>query len=84
MTNRPPPIDDALSSVIDKAKTLPEFTEEEIVALHAVAEAWRGLEAFGRIATFIKTVAQYVGWAIAVYVAFRAGVLDFIKGALNR
>lgn len=79
MTDELPPIDKALSSVLDKAKASPDFTPEEIRALRAVADVWRGLEAFGRVASFVKAITQYLGWAIALYLAFKVGLIDWVR-----
>lgn len=84
MSDENPPIDKALNSVLDKATASPEFTEAEVKALRAVADVWRGLEAFGRVASFVKTVTQYVGWSIAVYVAFKAGLIDWLRSVVAR
>lgn len=73
---------EALEKAIHVAECSADFTDEEIRALKAIADAWKGLEAFGRVAGVVKKILTYVGWMIATYLAFKAGLVDFIKNAV--
>ena len=74
--------DKILEKVVHVAETSQDFTEEEVRALKAIADAWKGLEAFGRVAVVVKKILTYVGWMIAAYLAFKAGLVDFIKSVV--
>ena len=74
---------DPVESAIAKAERNPTFTDEEVRALKEMANAWHGLEAFGRVASVVRKVLAYVGWMIAAYVAFRFMATDWIKGTLK-
>ena len=76
MSNHATPIDTA----IEKAENSPVFTDEEIRALKEMANAWHGLEAFGRVANIARKILAYVGWMIAIYVAIKLALSDWIKG----
>lgn len=76
------PRPDDIDRVIEKASHLSQFSPEEVRALKLVADAWRGLEAFGRVATVVRKILMWVGWAIAFYLTLRAGVVDFVKGII--
>ena len=72
-----------LDDVVHRAAELPDFTEDEIEELKKVADAWRGLEALGQVAGVVKRVLMWIGWAVAFYLVVKAGVIDFIKGAVG-
>ena len=74
--------DKILEKVVHVAEASQDFTEEEVRALKAIADAWKGLEAFGRVAGVVKKILTYVGWLIAVYIAVKTGIVDFIKNAV--
>ena len=63
-----------------KAESTHQFTDDEIAALKEMANAWRGLEAFGRVANVLRKVLAYVGWLIAVYVGVKYVIVEWIKG----
>lgn len=59
------------------------FTEQEAQALKQVAIAWQGFEALGRIGSVVKSVLTWVGWAIAAYLAFKAGAVEWIRSIVR-
>ena len=73
----------AVEKVISKACHSPDFTDAEIEILKKMADVWRGLEAFGRVAGVVKAIASYFGWAVGAYFAFKMGMLDALRGALK-
>lgn len=69
-----------IETAVEKAESIPAFTEEEITALKEMAAAWKGLESFGRVAGFARRVLAYIGWMIAAYVAFKFAISEWVKG----
>ena len=69
-----------LDSAIAKAEKSPTFTDEEIRALKEMANAWHGMEAFGRVAMVVRKILAYVGWMVAAYLAVKFAMTDWIKG----
>lgn len=59
------------------------FSDEEAEALKAMAQFWLGMQAVGRAAGVIKAIASWLGWAIALYLALRAGAADWLRGLLR-
>jgi hypothetical protein len=70
----------ALESAVAKASLSSEFTAEEVEALRAVADAWRGFEALGRVARVAQRVAIYVGWLVGAYLAVKFTMGEWVKG----
>lgn len=66
-------------AAIDKAEKSQVFTTDEFKALKDVAYIYIGFQAFGRFATFFKTVIVYLGWFAGVIVAGKFGI-DFFGG----
>lgn len=82
MTSKKPSRDaEVLEKAVNCAKRLPEFSEDDIAVLRRVIDIVRGVDAFGRLAETGKRIAMYLGWLVAFYIAFKAGVIDFIKSA---
>lgn len=59
------------------------FNREEAAALQHIAQTYIGLKAFGRAAAVVRAVLGYIGWMIAVYIAIKAGAIEFIKSAIG-
>jgi hypothetical protein len=72
--------EEVIDSAISKATENHGFTPQEIAALKEVADAWRGLEAFGRVAGVVRTIAIYVGWMIAAWLAIKYAAQDWVTG----
>lgn len=58
------------------------FTPEEAAVLQRLAKMMLGFEAMGRLAALFKKILTYLGWAVATYLAIKAGLLDWIKTGL--
>ena len=71
-----------VEELVEKAEKSNDFTDIEIEVLKKMANAWQGLEAFGRVAGVVKSILTWVGWATATYLAWKAGAAEFIKGVL--
>lgn len=71
---------DTVATAIAKAETDPIFTKEEIAALKQVADAWRGLESFGRVARVVRTILIYIGWMVAIWMFAKATAAGWITG----
>lgn len=71
---------DPVESAVSKAEHSPEFTRDEIEALKRVADAWRGLEAFGRLAGTARRILVFVGWLAAAWITARFMLADWVKG----
>ncbi len=71
---------DPVRSALDKVEHSDQFTPEETEALKRVAQAWIGLEAFGRLAGVVKAIVVYFGWLIGIYLAIKFFAADWIKG----
>jgi hypothetical protein len=76
--------DDPVGKIVEKAERNSDFSTEEIRALRQMADAWRGLEAFGRVAGVVKTILTWIGWAAALSLSWRAGLVDFIRGVASK
>jgi hypothetical protein len=81
--SKSPQESELLSKVEKIAERSPEFTFEEVQALKKMADAWRGLEAFGRVAGIVKKILTFLGWGIGIYIAIRTGAVDFIKSVVH-
>ena len=73
------PDNETIKSAVSKAEHSPDFTKQEIDALKAVADAWRGLEAFGRVAVVLQKIAIYAGWLVAGYFAVKFALDEWIR-----
>jgi len=71
---------DPIDSAVDKAAHDPKFTTEEIELLKRMADAWRGLESFGRLAGAVRRVLVLVGWLAAAWLTFKFAAADWIRG----
>ncbi|MCA0424954.1 MAG: hypothetical protein LCH61_16840 [Proteobacteria bacterium] len=69
-------------SLIDKGEVT-IFSKEEAAVLQRFARTLLGFEAVGRTADVFKKVLQWIGWAIALWLAVRAGAVEWIKGAVR-
>lgn len=56
------------------------LNKEEIQALKQMAATWKGLETFGKVAGVFKSVMVYIAWGVALYLAVKHGVIDWVKG----
>jgi hypothetical protein len=56
------------------------FDDEEIAALRSIAGFYLGMQAVGRAAGVLQRVLIWVGWAIGLYLAVKAGAIDWIRG----
>lgn len=70
---------DPIESAVEKAEHSPDFTKEEIDALKRVADAWRGLESFGRVAGIVRRMLVFLGWMVAAWIAIRFALADWIR-----
>lgn len=64
----------------DESDNESSLTKEEIQALKQMAATWKGLETFGKVAGVFKSVMVYIAWGVALYLAVKHGVVDWIKG----
>lgn len=72
--------DTVVDSAIAKATEQHGFTKQEIEALKEVADAWRGLEAFGKVAHVARKVVVYIGWMIGAWLAVKYAFHDWVAG----
>ena len=75
---------DPLDKIVEKAEGSGDFTEEEIETLKKVAEVWKGLEIFGKIAGLVKTILVYLGWMVGLYLSFKFVLADWVKGVAEK
>lgn len=71
---------DPLDRIVSKAEDSGDFTEDEIATLKKVAEVWKGLESFGKVAGFVKTILIYLGWMVGIYLSMKYVLVDWVKG----
>ncbi len=71
---------DKLNELVKKAEKSAEFSADEVETLKKMAEAWQGLEAFGRVAALAKTVLIYIGWLIGIYFSVKFVAAEWVKG----
>jgi hypothetical protein len=71
---------DPLDRIVEKAEGSGDFTDDEIETLKKVAEVWKGLETFGKVAELVKTVLIYLGWMVGLYLSFKYVISDWVKG----
>lgn len=57
----------------------PAFDENELEALRSIAQFWLGMQAVGRAATVLQSIVKWIGWALALYLAIKAGAIDWIR-----
>jgi hypothetical protein len=69
-----------VEKAIHKVAHCGDFTTEEVEALKNIVDAWRGLEAFGRLATVVRKILVWVGWAIVAWFAVKYAVVEWVKG----
>lgn len=55
------------------------FSKEEAAVLQRFAKTLLGFEAFGRAASVFKAILTYLGWLVALYIAIKAGAIEWIK-----
>lgn len=77
---RPVSPDDVVKRILSQAPDDLSLTEEEWMALKGVASVWLGLQFIGRAAGFLRSILSYVGWAVALFLMWKAGLIDWIKG----
>jgi hypothetical protein len=70
--------------LVAKVEKSGDFTDDEVKTLKKMADAWKGLEAFGRVAGVVKKVLTWLGWAVATYLAWKAGAIDAIRGVVSK
>ncbi len=58
------------------------FTKAELVALKEMAARDVALVQLGKMAKTGKTILTYIGFFLAAWLAFKAGLADFIKGIM--
>jgi hypothetical protein len=75
----PSPDNETIAKAVAKAEHNPDFTPQEVSALKAVADAWRGLEAFGRVAVALQKIAIYAGWLVAGYFAVKFALEEWVR-----
>ena len=44
-----------------------------------MADAWQGLEAFGKIAKLVKTIVVYLGWLVGIYFSIKFVAAEWVK-----
>ena len=71
---------DPIAELVEKVAHSHEFTTEEVELLKRVADVWRGLESFGRLAVVVRKVLMFVGWMAAAWVVFKLGFAEAVKG----
>lgn len=59
------------------------FNKEEADALREVAEFWLGWKAVGRFMGGVKKVLTFIGWAIAFWLALKAGAADWVRSVVK-
>lgn len=59
------------------------FTKAELVAIKEMAADRVALNQFGKMAKKWKTIFAYVGFFIGAWLAFKAGLADFLKGIMT-
>lgn len=57
----------ALRRLIKKAEADPEFTQDDIQALRQIADAFKGLRAFGRFAKWVIFVLAAIAGAVTAW-----------------
>ena len=57
----------------------PAFDENELEALRSIAQFGLGMQAVGRAATVLQSIVKWIGWALALYLAVKAGAIDWIR-----
>lgn len=70
----------ALRRMIAKAETDPEFTEEDILMLQNVADAFKGLLAFGRFSKWIVFILAAVAGGLTAAEQVTAKVRIWLSG----
>lgn len=55
------------------------FTEDEVAALKRVASREMAYLAIGKLGSSMKVLLTYVSFFIGVYLAFKAGVIEWIR-----
>lgn len=58
------------------------FSDDEVEALKRVAARERAWIAVGFLAGSVKMVLTYIGFFLAAWAALKAGILDWLRGAL--
>ncbi len=71
---------DPVAELVEKVSHSREFTTEEVELLKRVADIFRGLESFGRLAGVVRKILMYIGWAAAAWVIFKLGFAEAVKG----
>jgi hypothetical protein len=71
---------DPIEDLVEKVAHSRDFTDEEVELLKRVADVWRGLESFGRLAVVIRKILMFVGWMAAAWVVFKLGFAEAVKG----
>ncbi len=71
---------DPIEHLVEKVSHSREFTDDEVELLKRVADVWRGLESFGRLAVVVRKILMFIGWAAAAWVIFKLGFAEAVKG----
>lgn len=82
------PVMQADKSALDKLEELLSrqrdfFNDDEIAALKRVAARERAWMAIGMLAGGMRTVLTYIGFFIGAWMAFKAGLIDWLGGLLK-
>lgn len=56
-----------------------DFTPEELEVLSSFAKIWLGLKTLGKIGEALAKVAKFIGAALAIYLAIKGGLVEWIK-----
>ena len=71
-----------IQDALDKRPAM--FTPEEAKALRDVAARERAWQSIGLIAAMMRTILTYLGFFIGAWVAFKAGLLQWLAQELGR
>lgn len=69
-----------LRRIIRKAETDPEFSDDDIKALRQIADAFKGLQAFGRLAKWVIFLLAAVAGAFSAWEAIMVKVRAWVGG----
>jgi sensor domain CHASE-containing protein len=68
----------ALRRLIKKAEADPEFSQDDIQALRQIADAFKGLRAFGRFAKWVIFVLAAIAGAVTAWETVAAKVRQWL------
>lgn len=69
-----------LRRLIEKAKNDPEFTAEDVAALRKMSDAFRGIEAFGRVGKWLIFLLAALAGAMTAWEQVTTKVGEWLGG----